>query len=117
METVPSRGAGDRSAIDPVGLSASLEVLRILADPLRAAIVEHLAAEQLCNCHLQDLLGAKQTLVSHHLAALRAAGLVDTEPCGRFTYYRLTPGALDAARDALATLAAASKGDTPKRPC
>ena len=98
-------------------MTASLEVLRILADPLRAAIVEHLAVEQLCNCHLQELLGAKQTLVSHHLAALRAAGLVDTEPCGRFTYYRLTPGALDGVRDALTALAAASEGETPKRPC
>ena len=98
-------------------MTASLEVLRILADPLRAAIVEHLAAQQLCNCHLQDLLGAKQTLVSHHLAALRAAGLVETEPCGRFTYYRLTPGALDAVRDALGAVAAASRAAIPKRPC
>ena len=63
--------------------------LQILADPVRAAILERLATESLCVCHLQDELGAKQTLVSHHLRALREAGLVLAEPCGRFTYYRL----------------------------
>ena len=39
---------------------------------------------------LQDLLQAKQTLVSRHLRVLREAGLVLTAPCGRFTYHRLS---------------------------
>ena len=91
--------------------------LQILADPVRAAILERLATESLCVCHLQDELGAKQTLVSHHLRALREAGLVLAEPCGRFTYYRLAPGAFDAVRDSVAGLAAASAADVPRRPC
>jgi len=99
------------------GLPGVVEVLRLLADPMRAAILERLAGEELCTCHLQDELGAKQTLVSHHLKALREAGLVTTEPCGRFTYYRLTPGAFDGVRDALAALAAAAASDLPKRAC
>jgi ArsR family transcriptional regulator len=101
----------------PAGLTEALEVLRLIADPMRAAILDLLAREQLCTCHLQEALGAKQTLISHHLKALREAGLVETEPCGRFTYYRLATGAFDAARDALAALADASGVEAPKRPC
>lgn len=92
-------------------------VLRVLADPMRLAIVELLAREELCVCHLQDALVAKQTLVSHHLKALRDAGLVASEPAGRFTYYRLVPGAFDLVREALADIAEASRADLPRRPC
>jgi ArsR family transcriptional regulator, arsenate/arsenite/antimonite-responsive transcriptional repressor len=63
----------------------SVEALRLLADPMRAAILDLLSQEQLCTCHLQVELDAKQTLVSHHLRLLRQAGLVLTEDCGRFT--------------------------------
>lgn len=91
------------------------ETLRLLADPLRWQIVQLLAGEQLCTCHLQEELGAKQTLVSHHLRALRDAGVVETEACGRFTYYRLVDGALDDVAAALGELAAA--GSPPKRAC
>jgi ArsR family transcriptional regulator, arsenate/arsenite/antimonite-responsive transcriptional repressor len=97
--------------------SAAEAVLPVVADPLRLRILELLAVEQLCVCHLQEALAAKQALVSHHLRALREAGLVETEACGRFTYYRLRPGAFDAVRDALADLAAASRATLPRRPC
>ena len=99
------------------GLPAAATVLRGLADPMRAAILDRLAVEEVCVCHLQDELGAKQTLVSHHLKALREAGLVVSEQAGRFTYYRLVPGAFDAVRDAVTGLAAASAADLPRRPC
>ena len=101
----------------PPEVAAAEPVLRALADPMRAAIVELLAGEQLCTCHLQEALGAKQTLVSHHLRWLRDAGVVLPEPCGRFTYYRLAPGAFDAARDALAGMATAAAATAPKRAC
>ena len=70
------------------------ELVRAMADPLRRQIVELLAREQLCTCHLVELTGARQTNLSNHLRVLRDAGLVDTEPAGRFTYYRLRPEAL-----------------------
>jgi len=93
------------------------EVMRAVADPVRCQILRLLAAQSLCVCHLQDALGIKQTLVSHHLRALRGAGLVDTEPCGRFTYYSLRPGAFEAVRHLLEELATASRADLPRRPC
>lgn len=98
-------------------VDASLDLLAVLADPVRRRIVELLAAEQLCTCHLVDELGMKQPVVSHHLRALREAGLVEGTPCGRFTYYRLRPGALDGTAAALAELAAAARSAPPRRPC
>jgi len=65
----------------------------LLADPLRLQIVDALAREQLCTCHLIEITGAKQTTVSHHLRLLREAGVVVGEPEGRFTWYRLVPDA------------------------
>jgi ArsR family transcriptional regulator, arsenate/arsenite/antimonite-responsive transcriptional repressor len=85
------------------------DVLRVLADPLRARIVTLLAGEALCTCHLTELTGARQTNISNHLRVLREAGLVETEPCGRFTYYRLRPEAIEALAGELAGLAAAAR--------
>jgi ArsR family transcriptional regulator len=99
------------------GLSEHLAVWRTVADPVRARILALLAREELCGCHLQDELGMKQTLVSHHLGTLRRAGLVEAEPHGRFVYYRLRPGALDAAGAALTDLAAAARRAPVRRSC
>jgi ArsR family transcriptional regulator len=101
-------------------MSVESDVLRVLADPLRAQIVSLLAAEALCTCHLVEETGAKQTNISNHLRALREAGLVDTEPCGRFTYYRLRPEALDGLAAQLTGLAEAARQvdlHQRKRPC
>ena len=91
-------------------------MLRLLADPLRARIVELLAAEQLCTCHLVELTGARQTNISNHLRALRDAGLVTADPCGRFTYYRLDPERVTGLSLALGALASAAT-DAPRPPC
>jgi len=79
--------------------------------------VELLAAEQLCVCHLMELLGSRQTNVSNHLRVLREAGLVETEACGRFTYYRLRPGGFDAAGALLSDLARAAAAVPARRAC
>jgi ArsR family transcriptional regulator len=97
-------------------MSTLPDALRVLADPLRSRIVELLARESLCTCHLADELAAKQPLISYHLKALREAGLIDSEPCGRFTYYRLLPEALDALAGGLHALADQARR-APKRPC
>jgi ArsR family transcriptional regulator len=77
----------------------------MLSDPLRAQIIEILAAGPACTCHLVADTGAKQPNVSGHLRLLRGAGLVVAEPYGRFTYYRLVPDALEAAAGRLSALA------------
>lgn len=94
------------------------ELLRALGDPLRARIVELLAAEQLCTCHLVELTGARQTNISNHLRVLREAGLVEPQPAGRYTYYRLRPEALTALAGHCAALADLARGAAQiRRPC
>jgi ArsR family transcriptional regulator len=94
------------------------ERVRVLGDPLRARIVSLLASSTMCTCHLVEDTGAAQTTVSHHLRVLRDAGWVDTEPCGRFTYYRLRPDPLRALAEDLVAVADAAVGAAGrKRPC
>ncbi|HEY8883138.1 MAG TPA: transcriptional regulator, partial [Dermatophilaceae bacterium] len=58
------------------------------------------------------------TNLSNHLRVLRDAGLVETEPAGRFTYYRLRPEALASLANTLTELAArASDAKQIRRPC
>ena len=71
--------------------SVDTDLIRVLGDPLRLQIVTLLARETLCTTHLVEETGARQTNLSNHLRVLREAGVVETEPCGRFTYYRLKP--------------------------
>jgi ArsR family transcriptional regulator len=87
----------------------------MLADPLRAQIIALLADGPACTCHLVDDTGAKQPTVSHHLRALREAGLVVAEPHGRFTYYRLLPDAIEAAAGQLAQLAERARTNAEAR--
>lgn len=92
-------------------------VLRLLADPLRARIVELLTEQALCTSHLVEMTGAKQTNISNHLKLLRDAGLVRTEPCGRFTYSLLEPEPLRGLAAQLTALADAATGDVPRKAC
>ncbi len=94
------------------------ELIRALADPLRARIIELLAHEQLCTCHLVELTGARQTNISNHLRVLRQAGLVEAEPAGRYTYYRLRPEALAAVASHYAAIAESARAAAQlRRPC
>ncbi|WP_181785260.1 ArsR/SmtB family transcription factor [Streptomyces phytophilus] len=100
--------------------SVDTEVIRALADPLRVRIVELLAAETLCTTHLVEETGARQTNLSNHLRVLREAGVVETEPCGRFTYYKLRPAVLEALAGSFAELGAAARATVDadrKRAC
>jgi ArsR family transcriptional regulator len=92
--------------------------LKALAEPQRAAIVQALAVEELCVCHLVEALGIDQPLVSHHLRVLRDAGLVDSERYRYWTYYRLVPEALARVAAELGALAEQAPGTGQRRrPC
>ena len=93
-------------------------VVRALADPLRLRIVELLATEQLCTCHLVDETGASQTNVSNHLRVLRETGLIISEPAGRYTYHRLVAERVEVLAGVLADIASRARiAVAVKRPC
>ncbi|MFB7511967.1 MULTISPECIES: ArsR/SmtB family transcription factor [unclassified Streptomyces] len=98
--------------------SVDADLIRVLADPLRLRIVTLLARETLCTTHLVEETGAKQTNLSNHLRVLREAGVVETEPCGRFTYYRLVPDVVARLAGQFAELAESARTATDnKRAC
>jgi ArsR family transcriptional regulator, lead/cadmium/zinc/bismuth-responsive transcriptional repressor len=67
------------------------EPFRALADPTRLMLALALAeGEELCVCDLAWISERAQNLVSHHLRALRAAGLVDYRREGKMALYSLT---------------------------
>lgn len=65
---------------------------RALADETRRRclllLIEH---GELCVCELTHALGLPQPKVSHHLGALRKAGMVSDRKQGLWVYYRLHP--------------------------
>lgn len=92
--------------------------LKALAEPVRWEIVDALATEELCVCHLVELLDIPQPLVSHHLRVLREADLVETSRYRYWTYYRLRPKALAALGRRLTDIAkGAPAPERRRRPC
>ncbi|MEV7014916.1 metalloregulator ArsR/SmtB family transcription factor [Streptomyces sp. NPDC093991] len=89
--------------------SVDPEVIRVLGDPLRLKIVTLLARETLCTTHLVEETGARQTNLSNHMKVLREAGIVETEPCGRFVYYKLKSEVLAGLSEQFAGLAALAR--------
>lgn len=100
--------------------SVDTDLIRVLSDPLRLQIVTLLAHETLCTTHLVEETGARQTNLSNHLKVLREAGVVETEPCGRFTYYRLRPDVIASIAGQFADLAETARATAQanvKRSC
>lgn len=90
---------------DLAALAATVDRARALADPTRLSVLLVLrAGEELCGCDLAWILGRSQALMSHHLRALREAGLVTSRREARMVFYSLTAEAialLDAVVDAV----------------
>lgn len=98
--------------------SVAVGVVRAIGDPVRWRIVQALAAEELCVCHLVEDLGVAQPLVSHHLKVLRDAGIVESERFKQWTYYRLVAARLADVGRELALLAKTSAAAARnRRPC
>jgi ArsR family transcriptional regulator len=78
-----------RTQPDPEVLTATGDLLRALAAPVRISIVLELMHSELCVHQLVDALGVTQPLVSQHLRVLKSAGVVRGERNGREIVYRL----------------------------
>jgi ArsR family transcriptional regulator, arsenate/arsenite/antimonite-responsive transcriptional repressor len=87
------------TALDADSAERLAGVLRALAEPTRLRLVSLIAAHEgaeACVCDLTDPVRLSQPTVSHHLKVLVDAGLLEREQRGKWAYYRLVPGALDA---------------------
>ena len=64
---------------------------RALADPTRWRIIRLVLADALCVCELADILEMPQSSVSSHVQVIRKAGLLESEKCEKWTYFRIEP--------------------------
>jgi DNA-binding transcriptional ArsR family regulator len=79
---------------DPAALAETVERARALADSTRLSVLLALrSGEELCGCDLAWILGRSQALISHHLRALREAGLVVSRREARMVFYSVTADA------------------------
>ena len=65
---------------------------KALADPTRQEIMELICCRALSVGDIVDAVGVSQPTVSHHLAILREAGLVNVRSEGKQTFYSLNQG-------------------------
>jgi ArsR family transcriptional regulator, arsenate/arsenite/antimonite-responsive transcriptional repressor len=69
----------------------SVELLKALADPTRLQMVGVLkrSSRPVCICDFTASFELSQPTISHHMAKLKEAGLVDVTKTGIWAYYRL----------------------------
>ncbi len=73
-----------------MGKTASF--FKALSDQTRVSCLLLLSTErELCVCELVEALDAPQSLVSRHLAQLRASGIVEDQRRGQWVHYRMSP--------------------------
>ena len=71
-----------------------LAAVKALADERRFLALALLRRQgAMCGCQLQAALDLTHATVSHHMAVLVEAELVEPERRGKWVYYRLAPGA------------------------
>lgn len=64
---------------------------RALSDETRWRIVRLVMNRALCVCELADILDMPQSSVSSHVQIIRKAELLESETCGKWTYFRIRP--------------------------
>jgi ArsR family transcriptional regulator len=67
----------------------SIAFAKVLADSTRQQIMECCCCEWLSVTQIVDAVNVSQPTVSHHLAVLREAGLVESKDKGKHTFYTL----------------------------
>lgn len=72
-------------------MKAIEEVVRVfqaLGQDTRFKILKVLSGRTLCVCELEEIFGITQPAISHHLAILKDAGLVDDSREGQWVFYK-----------------------------
>lgn len=111
LTVVPGREAAPNL---PNGLPA---FLKLLADPNRLRILGVLARGERCVCDVEAAVDLPQNLVSHHLSALKRAGIVRDRRQGKWVYYRVEPRTLAAHLGALTAFLDLERATAPAVPC
>jgi len=92
--------------LDPEWASDQAQLMKALADPTRLSMIAALrrADEPICICDFTGALKLSQPTISHHMAKLRDARLVESEKRGIWVYYRLRTDLTPAATNLLSAI-------------
>lgn len=77
------------STVFQVGSLTASQYFRALGDATRWRMVRLLMNRALCVCELADILRMPHSSTSSHLQIIRKAGLLESERCGKWSYYRI----------------------------
>lgn len=66
-----------------------VKICRVLGDPIRWRIIRLVSHDALCVCELAEILSMPQSTVSSHVQIIRRAGLLESEKCEKWTYFRV----------------------------
>jgi len=93
--------------IDKTKVGETVELLKALADPTRLAMVAILRQQEgpVCVCDLTSAFDLGQPTISHHMAILKRAGLVESVKDGIWVHYRIREDLSPAVTRALQVLA------------
>jgi DNA-binding transcriptional ArsR family regulator len=94
--------------VDASWAEGTAGLMKALADPTRLTMIASLwkAKAPICICDFTAGLELGQPTISHHMAKLKEAGLVDSEKRGIWVYYRLRSDLAPVTRNLLSQLIA-----------
>jgi ArsR family transcriptional regulator, arsenate/arsenite/antimonite-responsive transcriptional repressor len=111
VQEVKVRASADSALCGTAEVEAPLSIadagalasgLAAIADPVRLRLLSVLAAHgEVCSCNLEAPLGKSQSTISHHTRILAQAGLIEGDRRGKWTWWRIVPGQLEALGRAL----------------
>lgn len=82
------------SGLDEKNLDLETRIFKALADVNRLKILKLLKEGELCACEITVALSNSQSTVSHHLSVLKNAGLIKERKEGKWSYFRISEGAV-----------------------
>jgi ArsR family transcriptional regulator, arsenate/arsenite/antimonite-responsive transcriptional repressor len=77
--------------------ASAVVLFKALSDPIRLRLLSLIASHsggEACVCELTGFFDVSEPTISHHLKALREAGLVTAERRASWVYYQVVPEAL-----------------------
>lgn len=73
-------------------MQSQLEQLKALSDRNRLRVIAALLhREELCACHISEMLGVSAATASRHMEILIRSKLVESRKDGRWVHYKLSP--------------------------
>ena len=87
---LPRAEALRRERLAPADAERAAARAQAFADPTRLALAAALREDELCVCDLGWVIERSDQLVSHHMRALRKAGLARSRRDGKMVMYSLT---------------------------